>query len=33
MGIKTGTKLTDNPTEYILLGRMDKTTLAKLDAI
>ena len=33
MGIKKGTKLTDNPKEYILRVRMDKTTLAKLDAI
>ena len=29
MGIKKGTKLTDNPKEYILRVRMDKTTFAK----
>ena len=33
MGIKKGTKLTDNPKDYILRVRMDKTTLAMLDAI
>lgn len=33
MGIKKGTKLTDTPKDYILRVRMDKTTLAMLDAI
>ena len=33
MGIKKGTKLTDNPKDSILRVRMDKTTLAMLDAI
>ena len=33
MGIKKGTKLTDNPKDYILRVWMDKTTLAMLDAI
>lgn len=33
MGIKKGTKLTDNPKDYILRVRMDKTTLAMLDTI
>ena len=33
MGIKKGTKLTDNPKDYILRVRMDKTMLAMLDTI
>ena len=33
MGIKKCTKLTDKPKDYILRVRMDKTTLAMLDAI
>ncbi len=33
MGIKKGTKLTDNPKDHMLRVRIDKETLEKLDAI
>lgn len=32
MGIKKGTKLTNNPKDYMLRVRMDEKTLEKLDA-
>lgn len=31
--MKKGTKLTDNPKDYMLRVRMDKETVRKLDAI
>lgn len=31
MGIKKGTKLTDNPKDYMLRVRIDKETLQQLD--
>ena len=31
--MKKGTKLTDNPKDYMLRVRMDKSTLEKLDAL
>ncbi len=31
--IKKGTKLTDNPKDYMLRVRMDEKTLSKLDSI
>lgn len=31
MGIKKGTKLTDNPKDYMLRVRMDEETLRRLD--
>ncbi len=33
MGIKKGTKLTDNPKDHMLRVRIDKETLDKLDAV
>lgn len=32
LGIKKGTKLTDNPKDYMLRVRMDSNTVEKLDA-
>lgn len=31
-GLKKGTKLTDNPKDYLLRVRLDQDTLQKLDA-
>ena len=31
--IKKGTKLTDNPKDFMLRVRMDRTTLEKLDTV
>lgn len=33
MGIKKGTKLTDNPKDYMLRVRVDEETLNKLDKV
>ena len=33
MGIKKGTKLTENPKDYTLKVRLDRDTLNKLDAV
>lgn len=33
MAMKKGTKLTDNPKDYMLRVRMDKQTLVKLDKV
>lgn len=33
LGIKKGTKLTDNPKDYMLRVRIDKEMLEKLDSI
>ncbi len=33
MGIKKGTKLTDNPKDHMLRVRIDKVTLDKLDTV
>ena len=33
MGIKKGTKLTDNPKDFMLRVRLDSTTVKKLDTI
>lgn len=33
MGIKKGTKLTDNPKDYMLRVRMDNDTVKKLDTV
>lgn len=33
MGIKKGTKLTDNPKDYIFKVRMDNSTVQKLETV
>lgn len=33
MGIKKGTKLTDNPKDFMLRVRLDKDTVKKLDTV
>ena len=33
MAIKKGTKLTDNPKDYMLRARMDAETVEKLDTV